>query len=82
MAQTGTQAKAQAKTEPNKIFIELQRTLHGWGKMFEVIEVDHTDEVDDLIKQELAVRVKKTEVVTAPDGTQSTGAQGHDPTTE
>lgn len=49
------------------IFIELQRNLHGWGRMFEILEVDPGNaEVQGLLDNEHAVKVAKKDLVPDP----------------
>lgn len=47
-----------APTSKSKILIQLQRNLTGWGGLHEVLEVNRTPEVDELLTQELAIEVK------------------------
>lgn len=56
-----------AKAEKT-IAIELNRTLHGWGPVGDRIEVDHTDEVDGMIDNELVTRINKSDLPGAPTG--------------
>lgn len=54
--------------KPGTIFIELQRNLHGWGSRDQILEVEHTAEVDGLIENEHAVRLAKKDVIAVDGG--------------
>lgn len=46
-----------------KMYIELNRTLHGWGDMYDVLEVDDDNQAaNDLVTQELATRLAKADL--------------------
>lgn len=59
---------AEAAKPAATVLIELQRTLTGWGERNQIIEVEHTAEVDGLIANEHAVRVAKKDVTATADG--------------
>ena len=52
------------KAAKGNIYVELQRSLTGWGAIFDVIEVDGSNpDVQALIEQELALEVKRADLV-------------------